>query len=104
MQKVTHFWEMNPKKVEKGRMPMKYPNKDYIEYLRRKYPPGTRLQLSCMEDEMAVPPGSMGTVDFIDDAGQIQVHWDCGRCLALIPGVDSFSRLPSTKEKAGDAR
>ena len=34
---------------------MKYPNKDYIEHLRRKYPPGTRLQLSCMEDEMAVP-------------------------------------------------
>ena len=31
---------------------MKYPNKDYIEHLRRKYPPGTRLQLSCMEDEM----------------------------------------------------
>ena len=47
---------------------MKYLNKDYIEHLRRKYPPGTRLQLSCMEDEMAVPPGSMGTVEFIDDA------------------------------------
>ena len=30
---------------------MKYPNKEYIEHLRRKYPPGTRLQLSCMEDE-----------------------------------------------------
>ena len=47
---------------------MKYPNKDYIEHLRRKYQPGTRLQLSCMEDEFPVPPGSMGTVDFIDDA------------------------------------
>ena len=42
---------------------MKYPNKDYIEHLRRKYPPGTRLQLSCMEDEFPVPPGSMGTVE-----------------------------------------
>ena len=78
---------------------MKYPNKDYIEHLRRKYPPGTRLQLSCM-----VPPGSMGTVDFIDNAGQIHMNWDCGRSLALIPGVDSFSRLPSPKEKTGDAR
>ena len=83
---------------------MKYPNKDYIEHLRRKYQPGTRLQLSCMEDEFPVPPGSMGTVDFIDDAGQIQVHWDCGRSLALIPGVDSFSRLSAPKEKDGDAR
>ena len=83
---------------------MKYPNKDYIEHLRRKYPPGTRLQLSCMEDEMTVPPGSMGTVECIDDAGQIQVNWDYGRSLALIPGVDSFSRLSVPKEKAGDAR
>ena len=65
---------------------MKYPNKDYIEHLRRKYPPGTRLQLSCMEDEFPVPPGSMGTVECIDDAGQIHVDWDCGRSLALIPG------------------
>ena len=83
---------------------MKYPNKDYIEHLRRKYPPGTRLQLSCMEDEMAVPPGSIGTVEYIDDIGQIQVIWDCGRGLALIPGVDSFSRLSVPKEKDGDAR
>ena len=83
---------------------MKYPNKDYIEHLRRKYPPGTLLQLSCMEDEMAVPPGSMGTVGCIDDAGQIQVNWDCGRSLALNPGVDSFIRLSAPKEKAGDVR
>ena len=54
---------------------MKYPNKDYIEHLRRKYPPGTRLQLSCTEDDFPVPPGSMGTVECIDDAGQI--HVDC---------------------------
>ena len=38
---------------------MEYPNKEYIEHLRRKYPPGTRLQLSCMEDDFPVPPGSM---------------------------------------------
>ena len=80
---------------------MKYPNKDYIEYLRRKYPPGTQLQLNCMEDEMAVPPGSMGTVECIDDAGQIHMNWDCGRSLALIPGVDSFSRLPVPIEPGG---
>lgn len=64
-------------------------SKEYVEHLRRKYPPGTRLQLSCMEDEMAVPPGSMGTVECIDDMGQIHVDWDCGRSLVLIPGVVS---------------
>ena len=39
-----------------------------------------------------------------EHAGQIHMNWDCRRRLALIPGVDSFSRLPSPKEKAGDAR
>lgn len=72
---------------------MKYPNKEYIEHLRRKYPPGTRLQLSCMEDEMAVPPGSMGTVDFIDDAGQIHMNWDCGRSLRLSSAGQRRRRL-----------
>ena len=47
-------------------MYMNYSNKDYIEHLRRKYPPGTRLQLSRMEDDFPVPPGSMGTVECID--------------------------------------
>ncbi len=82
----------------------RYPNGEQIKHLNEMYPRGTRVQLVSMEDEMPVPPGSMGTVEFIDDAGQIHVQWDCGRSLALIPGVDSFIRLPSTKEKAGDAR
>ena len=72
---------------------MKYPNKDYIEHLRRKYQPGTRLQLSCMKDEFPVPPGSIGTVECIDDAGQIHMHWENGRSLAIVPGVDSFHRV-----------
>ena len=89
---------------------MNYSNKAYVEHLRRKYPPGTRLQLNCMEDEMAVPPGSMGTVECIDDAGQIHMHWENGRSLALIPGEDSFHRIDGpanevpTDEKAKKER
>ena len=72
---------------------MNYSNKEYVEHLRRKYPRGTRLQLSCMEDEFPVPPGSMGTVECIDDAGQIHVDWDCGRSLANAKGVEGGIKL-----------
>ena len=68
---------------------------------RAKYPPGTRILLLGMEDpHHPVPPGTRGTVDHVDDGGTIHMKWDNGRTLALIPGVDSFSRLPSPKEKA----
>ena len=82
---------------------MRMYNQKQVEQLRKRYPKGTRLCLDFM-DEAGMPPGLQGTVAFIDDAGQIHMNWDCGRSLALIPGVDSFSRLPAHKEKDGDAR
>ena len=83
---------------------MKIYDQKQVEQLRKRYPKGTRLCLDFM-DEPGMPPGLQGTVAFIDDAGQIHMNWDCGRSLALIPGVDSFSRLSEpTKIKGGDAR
>ena len=52
---------------------------------------GDRVELIKMVDEPdAVPPGSQGTIVFIDDAGTLDVDWDNGRCLGLIPGEDQF--------------
>ena len=64
---------------------------------RLNYPPGTRILLEHMEDKFAVPDGTLGTVDHVDDAGQIHMRWDNGRTLAIIPQVDSFRKL--TKEE-----
>ncbi|MBR5960305.1 MAG: DUF4314 domain-containing protein [Clostridia bacterium] len=35
-------------------------------------------------------PGDNGTVQYVDDAGQIQMCWRRGSRLVLISGVDSF--------------
>lgn len=58
--------------------------------LRNMYPPGCRVVLENMEEDPYVKlnPGDLGTVDFVDDAGQIHVSWDRGHSLAMVFGVD----------------
>ena len=57
------------------------------------YPKGTRVELHYMDDPQAPPCGTKGTVMFVDDIGQIHVKWETGSSLALIPSVDSFSKV-----------
>ena len=58
------------------------------------YPKGTRIELINMDDPFApVESGTKGTVEFVDDMGQIHMRWDNGRTLALIPGVDEFKKI-----------
>jgi len=61
--------------------------------LRATYPVGTRLVLDAMDDIQAPPRGTVGTVQGVDDSGQLLVRWDTGSGLNLIPGVDSFHRM-----------
>lgn len=61
---------------------------------KQAYPPGTRLELIDMNDPYApIPPGSRGTVKFIDDMAQIHMKWDNGRSLPLNSDEDSFRKL-----------
>lgn len=64
-----------------------------VERLKERYPEGTRIQLIAMSGESDMPSGLMGTVDFVDDIGQLQMKWDNGRSLALVPGEDSFTTV-----------
>lgn len=68
------------------------------ERIKKNYPEGTRIELIKMNDPYhPVEKGMRGTVEFVDDIGQIQVCWDNGRGLALVPSHDKFRKL--TKEE-----
>ena len=69
-----------------------------IEKIKEKYPVGTRIKLNFMNDNYSVPSGTCGTVDFVDDEGQIHMIWDNGRTLALIDGIDSFEIIDYEKD------
>ena len=64
-----------------------------ITQIKQNYPPGTRIQLIHMEDNWAVQSGTRGTVECVDDQGQIHPKWDNGRSLAIVPQVDQFRKL-----------
>ena len=76
-----------------------------IEVYRVLYPEGARVELAHMEEPYnPIPTGMRGTVQSIDDSGNIQVVWDNGRCFPLIPHMDAFRMLrPSElyQEKKG---
>ena len=64
--------------------------REEVEKIKKLFPVGTKIRLIHMDDSQAVPSGILGTVDYIDDDGQIHMNWDNGRTLALIYGVDQF--------------
>ena len=69
---------------------MRFPSREQIERLRRKYPAGATVELISMEDAQSPPPGTLGRIQGVDDAGSILVRWQSGSSLSLIPEVDSF--------------
>jgi hypothetical protein len=55
--------------------------------------PGDRIRLLSMSDDPdPIPAGATGTVLSVTTGpyGLVEVDWDCGRSLALIPWVDRF--------------
>lgn len=69
-------------------------NEARVEMLRRRYPEGTRICIDSMEnDPLAIPQGTLGTVQFIDGIGTIHCKFDNGRYLRVIFGEDSFHKI-----------
>jgi hypothetical protein len=61
-----------------------------MTHLTAKNIEGKRIKMIFMEDPDPIEPRAMGTVIKLDGAGQIQVKWDSGRNLSVIPGEDQF--------------
>lgn len=79
---------------------MQFPNERQLLALRERYPAGTRIRLNHMDDPYApVPDGTVGEVQYVDDAGNIHMVWKNGRTLSLIDGVDDFTIITNDKEE-----
>lgn len=67
---------------------MSIPNEKAIERLRKQYPIGARVELVFMDDPQAPPKGTLGTVEYVDDLGDIGVKWDNGSSLNVVYNID----------------
>ena len=62
---------------------------------------GDRVKMLHMPDDPdPIPAGSTGTVTRVTDGplGQVDVAWDSGRSLSLVPGVDRFEVIEPAAE------
>ena len=79
---------LQERRKENGGRNMRVISKAALEGLRRRYKPGTRVELLQMDDVQAPPIGTKGTVLGVDDIGSIMVAWDNGSGLSVAYGAD----------------
>lgn len=83
---------------------MRFPTEKELASIRNKYPEGQRVRLTKMMDPQAPPIGTLGTVRYVDDMGDVGISWDTGSSLKLIPGEDEAEILvPDFTWKVRDA-
>lgn len=65
-----------------------------IEATKKLYPQGTRIELISMNDLSSnIPTGIWGTVDSVNEKGNVCGHWENGESFEISPGKDSFRSL-----------
>ena len=64
-----------------------------VETIKKLYKKGMKVKLINMYGEPQMKFGICGTIEFVDDIGQIHVNWNNGSNLALNIDVDTFRVL-----------
>ena len=72
---------------------MRFPKREIVEGLRKKYPAGSRIELIKMDDPQAPPPGTTGKVIGVDDTASLLVEWQTGSSLNVLYGIDHVKKL-----------
>jgi hypothetical protein len=75
-----------------------FPSRETVEYMKARYPEGTRVRLVKMEDMDAVPKGTLGTVLGVDAIGSLLIRWDNGRSLNVLYGIDVVTIVTEEEE------
>lgn len=65
-------------------------NEATVKRIKETYKPGMRIRLLKMDDVQALPIGTEGTVQGVDDIGSVMVSWDNGYGLNVIIGEDEI--------------
>lgn len=62
-----------------------FPSREQVERLKKRYPKGTKICCDCMNDDpRPIPPGTIGEVIGVDDAGQVMTRWSNGSSLSIM--------------------
>ena len=70
-----------------------FPTKAEIDFVKRKYPAGTRVELVRMNDIDAPEVGTRGTVVGVDGIGSLLMKWDNGSSLHVLYGEDVVRKV-----------
>ena len=69
------------------------PSRQMIEAYQKRYPPGSRIEMTDDVDGETIKNGDKGTVFVVDDIGTVHVDFDNGHSLGLLPYEDHFKRI-----------
>ena len=68
-----------------------------VEIIQGYYPEGTRVELVKCTNKFAPPAGTQGTVQFVDDVGNMLVAWDNGVHMTAVLGEDVCRKIQERK-------